>query len=108
MVSDILLNLAGYEAIIGKSVSLFVGDETDARACCVIGQDHSPQEMAAMEAAEDVVDVVVDEVVDEPEEHPQQYTHPGYAHYGGQHQYQKPNKHPQWAQPSYQPSYQQP
>lgn len=49
MVQGVLLNLAGRESIIGKSLSLFVGEEEIPRGCCVIGEDHSPAEMAAMD-----------------------------------------------------------
>jgi len=49
MEQNVLHNMGGPQAIIGRSISLFVGEEMDARACCVIGQDHSPAEMAQME-----------------------------------------------------------
>lgn len=104
MEQHVLLNMAGVEAIIGRSVSLFVGEEEDARACCVIGQDHSPQEMAAMEAEQAEVDEPeVDEPeVDEPEvhPHPHQYGYNPYGYYG--HKPHK-NQYQQWG-----PSYQQP
>ena len=51
--SGILLNLAGPEGVLARSLALFTGDEATPRACCVIALDELPPPPEPEEPADD-------------------------------------------------------